>query len=121
MKIKVRVSQSFKRQAKPLLKKYTSLKEELAHLENVLVINPHLGHPLGKESYKIKLAVKSKGKGKSGGLRVISHIDAEVIGLVEPEGDAVVVTLISIYDKSETATISVKELQDLIASLKHEK
>ena len=77
--------------------------------------------PYDKESYKIKLAVKSKGKGKSGGLRVISHIDAEVIGLVEPEGDAVVVTLISIYDKSETATISVKELQDLIASLKHEK
>jgi hypothetical protein len=31
------------------------------------------GEPLGGGFYKARLSVKSKGKGKSGGLRIISH------------------------------------------------
>jgi mRNA-degrading endonuclease RelE of RelBE toxin-antitoxin system len=117
MKVTVRVSKSFKRQAKPLLKKFSSLSKELAELENKLLENPQLGKPLGQDSFKIRLAVKSKGKGKSGGLRVISHLDAEILGLVEMEDNGIVVNLISIFDKSETASISDKELRDLITGL----
>lgn len=120
MKVIVRVSKSFKRQAKPLLKKFASLSSELTKLENDLMENPRLGIPLGHDSYKIRLAVKSKGKGKSGGFRVISHIDTEVIGLVEYNEKNIIVNLLSIYDKSETASISVKELQDLINGLQQE-
>jgi mRNA-degrading endonuclease RelE of RelBE toxin-antitoxin system len=120
MKVVVRVSKSFKRQAKPLLKKFSSLNKELIQLEDELIDNPRLGKPLGQDSYKIRLAVKSKGKGKSGGLRIISHLDTEIIGLIETEYDNIIVNLISIYDKSETASISDKELRDLITGLQNE-
>jgi mRNA-degrading endonuclease RelE of RelBE toxin-antitoxin system len=120
MKVIVRVSKSFKRQAKPLLKKFPSLSKELIQLENKLNENPRLGSPLGQNSFKIRLAVKSKGKGRSGGLRVISHLDTEMIGLIESEGKDIIVNLISIYDKSETASISDKELRYLIAGLQKE-
>jgi len=76
-----------------------------------------LGKPLGHDSYKIRLAVKSKGKGKSGGLRIISHVYIEIVGLIDADDDSIVVNLISIYDKSETASISDKELRDLISNL----
>ncbi|NVO10847.1 MAG: hypothetical protein HXX16_12845 [Bacteroidales bacterium] len=120
MKVIVRVSRSFKRQAKPLLKKFSSLRDELTQLEEELIENPRLGKPLGHDSYKIRLAVKSKGKGKSGGLRVISHLDTEIVKMVEVEGNITIVTLISIYDKSETTSISDKELRDLISILQKE-
>jgi len=55
----------------------------LAQLENDLSKNPKLEKPLGHDSYKIRIAVKSKGKDESGGLRVISHIDTEIIGLTD--------------------------------------
>jgi len=120
MKVIVRVSKSFKRQAKPLLKKFSTLTNELIQLENELNINPYHGKPLGKDSYKIKLAVKSIGKGKSGGLRVITHLDTEIVGLIVNEDDSIIVNLISIYDKSKTASISDKELRDLISGLENE-
>ena len=120
MKVLVRVTKSFVRQAKPLLKKYSSLKDELSELEIKLIENPKTGTPLGLNAHKIRLSVKSKGKGKSGGLRVITHLGTEVIGITLEEGETTIVTLISIYDKSETATISDKELKDLIAGLENE-
>jgi len=110
MKVIVRVSKSFKRQAKPLLKKFLSLSNDLTQLEKELIENPHIGTPIG-------LAVKSKGKGKRGGFRVISHVETELIGIIENDGDDIVVNLISIYDKSEIASISDKELRDLITGL----
>ncbi|MCF8373377.1 MAG: hypothetical protein K9H64_17290 [Bacteroidales bacterium] len=83
-------------------------------LESELFENPKLGEPLGRDSYKIRLATKSKGKGKRGGLRVISHLETELIGFIEVEGETIIVNLISIYDKSETASISDKELRSFI-------
>jgi mRNA-degrading endonuclease RelE of RelBE toxin-antitoxin system len=120
MKVTVRVSKSFKRQAKPLLKKFPSLSGELVQLENELIENPKIGKQIGQNLYKIRIAVKSKRKGKSGGLRIISHLDKEIFGIVESEGEQTTVSLISIYDKSETATISDKELKELIDKLQDE-
>jgi len=120
MKVTVRVSKSFKRLAKPLIKKYNSLSNELVQLQKDLENNPKLGTPIGSDSYKIRLAVKSKGKGKSGGLRVISHLSSEIIGIFNNDGDEISVTLVSIYDKSETASISDKELKELISGIEHE-
>ena len=117
MKVSVKITQSFKRRVKPFLKKYPSLGEELIELEKELIANPKLGKPLGSDSYKIRLSVKSKGKGKSGGLRVISHLDTEIIGFIKKTDGVIVVNLISIYDKSETASITDKELKELIASI----
>jgi hypothetical protein len=67
VKITVKITSNFKKEAKPLLKRYPSLKNELSDLENELRSNPTLGTSLGNNSFKIMLKIASKGKGKSGG------------------------------------------------------
>ena len=115
MKTEIRVTNNFSKRAKSLIKRYPSLINELEVLEKDLTDNPQLGTPLGSDSYKIRLSIKSKGKGKSGGARLITHIDGEVVGTVEKSADGkVTVYLLTIYDKSETASISIKELKELI-------
>jgi mRNA-degrading endonuclease RelE of RelBE toxin-antitoxin system len=66
--------QIFLKELKSLSKKYPSLKNDLKNLESTLSINPKLGTPIGKNCYKIRLAITSKGKGKSGGARIITHL-----------------------------------------------
>lgn len=103
----VRPARSFERDAKPLLKKYASLRQELATLGEELAENPTLGTPLGQDCYKVRLAIKSKGKGKSGGARVITYL------VVDNEE----VILLTIYDKQVKDNISEKELKGLLDEL----
>jgi len=97
----------FKKELKKLIKKYSSLKEEFTSLIEKLENNPEQGKPLGNNCYKIRLAIKSKGKGKSGGARVITNI------IIEDE----IVYLLSIYDKSDRQNLTNKELLELLKSL----
>ena len=53
----------FQRQAKRLIKKSPSLKNEVLTLIETLKENPHLGTPLGFDCYKIRLSIASKNKG----------------------------------------------------------
>lgn len=62
------------------------------------------GTPLGRNCYKIRLAVSSKGRGKSGGARIITNI------VISEE----TVYLLSIYDKSEKENLTDKELLELL-------
>jgi len=117
MKIKVLTSKNFRNKAKRLLKKYNSLKSELQDLEKQLYENPELGISLGNDCYKIKLAVKSKGKGKSGGVRIITNV---VIRIKQKEEDTKVVGMVTIYDKSEYENISDNEIKLLISELDEE-
>lgn len=115
MKVIVRTTTNFKTEAKPLFKKYKSLPADLLKLEKELVNNPRLGTPLGRDTYKIRLKISSKNKGKSGGARVISLVDSTLIGFTEQtSAEEITVYLLSIYDKSDVANISDKELKDLI-------
>ncbi|MDQ6756046.1 MAG: hypothetical protein M3004_03840 [Bacteroidota bacterium] len=114
MSVTVRITKSFRTAAKPLLKKYPSLFKDLIILETELINNPKLGISLGNNTYKIRLKISSKGKGKSGGARVISLVETTVIGEVNFKEEDATVNLITIYDKADTATISDKELRDLI-------
>lgn len=98
----------FDKQLKRLVKNYPSLKQELAQLILSLKNNPETGTPLGNECFKIKLAIASKGKGKSGGARVITYVAIRNTS----------VFLMSIYDKSEHADINDKELLRLLEYLK---
>jgi mRNA-degrading endonuclease RelE of RelBE toxin-antitoxin system len=97
----------FDRQIKRLAKKYPSLKADFAKLLATLVQSPDLGIPLGNNCYKIRIAITSKGKGKSGGARVITSF------LISEE----TVYLIAIYDKSEKETLSDKELTELLKQI----
>ena len=108
MKYSVVPSSTFKRQVKRLLKKYPTLKTELLELEGELQRNPTLGTPLGTNCYKIRVAIRSKGKGKSGGARIITYTVTE-----EME-----VYLLTIYDKSEISSVSDQVISALIDELK---
>lgn len=98
----------FERQLKHLVKKYPSLKSDLRHLIDTLEKEPEQGTALGKGCFKIRLAITSKGKGKSGGARVITCV--KIINET--------VYLLAIYDKSETDTISNSELEGFISLIK---
>ncbi|MDR1592085.1 MAG: addiction module toxin RelE [Prevotellaceae bacterium] len=120
MSATIRVTRSFKRQAKSLLKKYPSLQSELKQLNGILEENPHFGTEITHGVYKIRLAIKSKGKGKSGGARVISYHSDEplVIGITDETNENVLaVNLIAIYDKSETENIDDSEIRYLISNM----
>ncbi len=103
----VSLSDDFQRDFKPLVKKYRSLKNELAALIDELEVNPKQGSSLGKDCYKIRLAIKSKGKGKSGGARIVTYI------VTEDEQ----VILLTIYDKSQKADLEPGELDTLLTRL----
>lgn len=103
----------FKREAKPLLKKYLSLSSELRELEQQLKENAHLGDKITENTYKIRIAVKSKGKGKRGGLRVISYIILKIVANDEIEN----IYLLAIYDKSEFENISDKLIAERIETV----
>lgn len=62
MNCKIIAIDDFKRDAKKLLKKYSSLKSELEELQEQLFENPRMGMLIFENTYKIRLAVKSKGK-----------------------------------------------------------
>ncbi len=94
----------FERQAKKLIKKYPSLKSELFALIQELKKDPSQGTSLGKNCYKIRLAIKSKGKGKSGGARIVTNI------IISNN----TVFLLSIYDKSDKENLTNNELEELL-------
>lgn len=77
---------------------------EIAALVDELETDPTKGTPLGNDIYKIRLAIASKGKGKSGGARVMSLVQVTETTVI----------LFSIYNKGDKDDISDKEIQKLI-------
>ena len=98
------ISERFFRELKRLSKKYPSLKKDMEGLKAELLMNPVLGTPLGRDCYKIRLAISSKGQGKSGGGRVITCVKVERDN----------VYLLTIYDKSEKDDLAVNELKKIL-------
>ena len=107
MSYKIEVSLKFERDLKRLVKKFSSLRKEYQELVTLLKANPFQGTPIANNCFKIRLAVASKGKGKSGGARVITHIHIK--------GETVY--LLTIYDKSEEESISEKEILSILKSI----
>jgi mRNA-degrading endonuclease RelE of RelBE toxin-antitoxin system len=108
MSFSIILTDQFKKEAKRLVKKFPSLKQELATLNQTLQATPTAGTPLGNNTYKIRLAVKSKGKGKSGGTRIITYV-------VDDDNE---VYLLTIFDKSEFDSVSTKTLKVIIDNLR---
>ena len=86
------------------------MKNEYAELLDSLEKNPKMGTAIGKNCYKIRLSIESKGKGKSGGARVITHLVVRV--------NVEALYLLKIYDKSEKENISTSELNELLTEIK---
>ncbi len=97
----------FERELKRLIKKFPSLKSEFAELITNIIQNPEIGTFIGNSCYKIRLAISSKGKGKSGGARVITYLYLQTETLY----------LLTIYDKGEKLDLKPTELKEMIFSL----
>ena len=97
----------FEKELKRLTKKFPSLKNEFAVLIARITVDPESGTLIGNNCYKIRLAIGTKGKGKSGGARVITYL------YIETE----TVYLLTIYDKGEKEDLKPNELKDMIESL----
>ena len=76
-------------------------------MNETLTKEPETGTPLGNDTYKIRLAIKSKRKGKSGGTRVITYVVT----------DNKEVYLLTIYDKSEFDSVDDKTIKSIIQTL----
>lgn len=110
MSYEVFPTENFKKEAKKLIKKYPSLKNELLELTKILSENPTSGIKLTNDIYKIRISIKSKGKGKSGGARVITYVVTEKME----------VYLLVIYDKSDFDSINLDMLRKIIDLLRND-
>jgi mRNA-degrading endonuclease RelE of RelBE toxin-antitoxin system len=107
MSYKIATTHTFDRELKRLAKKHRSIKADVGELGEQLEQNPTMGDEVIEHCYKIRMAITSKNKGKSGGARVITYV------YVAQE----TVFLLSIYDKGEQADIENHELKALIEAL----
>jgi mRNA-degrading endonuclease RelE of RelBE toxin-antitoxin system len=104
MNYEVILSEDFKKYFSKLFKKYPSLKSDLLKLIRKLEEDYQIGIPLGSNLYKIRISIRSKNKGKSGGARVIYFFVSE-----EKE-----IYLIHIFDKSEFENLPKEMFLELL-------
>ena len=98
----------FEKDLKQLAKKYPSVKKDITDLATKLLKEPKLGTPLGNDCYKIRMAITSKGRGKSGGARVITFVQIVKTSIF----------LLAIFDKADFENISDKELKERLKRLR---
>ena len=83
------------------------MRQDFAGLLESLRREPQQGVDLGRGLHKVRMAISSKGKGKSGGARVIT------LTVLISETDTNIV-LLTIYDKSECENLTEKDLTDIV-------
>lgn len=115
MNVNIITTHNFRKEAKKLLKKYRSLKSELEAFQTNLTQSPTMGVLITENVYKIRLGVKSKGKGKSGGMRIITYVH-----LMEKENGEIDIYLLSIYDKSDYENVSENLLKEIVEEIQNE-
>ncbi|MBQ2949429.1 MAG: addiction module toxin RelE [Prevotella sp.] len=100
----VRISDEFKTAYKRLKKKHKSLDADFEALLMSLQENPRQGVELHEDIWKIRMNITSKGRGKSGGARVIIRLRIVMNEL----------QLIYIYDKADFENVSDAYLRDIL-------
>ena len=105
-----KVTSDFEKAVKRFTKKYASFKNDYAQLLEDLKANPEMGVSLSGGFRKIRMTITSKGKGKSGGARVITYNY-----IVTKTVDSII--LVALYDKSEQASVSETQLKKMLASI----
>lgn len=100
----------FTKAFKDLAKRHRSLKDDILDFSRSLQENPFQGVELSPGIRKIRMAISSKGKGKSGGARIITY----TVIAAEKEGR---VYLMKIYDKSDFSTVDLAVLKRIVKSL----
>lgn len=110
MNVSIEIGPEFKRQFKRLAKKYHSLIDDFESWKSEILKNPLVGDDLGSGVRKVRMSIESKGKGKSGGARILMFnilIDVENMEI----------TLLTIYDKNEISNVNDEYIKFLIENL----
>ena len=102
--MKIRISDEFKTAYKRLKKKHKSLEADFEALLLSLQKNPYQGVEIHENIWKIRLNITSKGRGKSGGARVIVRIRIVMDEL----------QLLYIYDKADLGNVSDSYLREIL-------
>ena len=108
--ITVSVSDDFAKEAKRLAKKYPSFKQDYKEFLESIKNNPLQGDEITKNIRKIRMAIKAKGQGKSGGARVITFNV-----LTDVENGHVIFLLL--YDKEDASTVKVNVVKQLVREM----
>ena len=108
--ITISVSDDFAKEAKRLAKKYPSFKQDYKDFLVSIKNNPLQGDEITKNIRKIRMAIKAKGKGKSGGARVITFNI-----LTDIENGHVVFLLL--HDKEDASTVKVNVVKQLVRDM----
>ena len=107
MRYSIKLQPTFVKEAKRLGKRYPSITCDIQNIGKDLLKNPEIGVDLGCGLRKIRMRITSKGRGKSGGARVITF---NVVAAI----DETVINLIYIYDKADRSNISTNEIEQLL-------
>lgn len=100
----------FAKEFKILAKRHRSLKKNIKEFSESLAEDPFQGDELCPGIRKIRMAITSKGRGKSGGARVITY----TVVATECNGR---VYLMSIYDKSDFSTVDTSVIREMVKTL----
>ena len=106
--VKFQFSDDFKIAFKRLLKKYRTLKQDLLKVMDEILESPsEVGVPLFATVRKMRMAISAKGRGKSGGARLI-------LSLYQQEG---IVFFLFIYDKNEMENVSDELIKEILKDM----
>lgn len=110
MSFDVSTTPEFERQAKALNKRHRSFKDDLKRMIVSLSKNPFQGTEVSPGIRKIRMAITPKGRGKSGGARIITYT-------IIPEETSGHVYLMNVYDKADFSTIELSTIKEIITRL----
>lgn len=105
--MQIQYSEDFKIAYKHLKKKYPSFENDFIKLQRSLIQDPNQGTPITLGLSKVRMSITSKGKGKSGGARVIVQIKKEPDRLL----------FLFVYDKNEISNVNDNYLRALLKTL----
>jgi mRNA-degrading endonuclease RelE of RelBE toxin-antitoxin system len=101
------VAPEFEKSLKRLSKKYKSLKDDYLTFLSELEKNPMMGDEIFPNCRKARISIKSKGKGKSGGGRIIFYFE-----IIEDR-----IILLFIYDKSEMENVKTAFIEQILKTV----
>ena len=103
-------SDYFTSEFKRLAKRYRSLAEDYERFLESLMSNPLQGVEIAPNVRKVRMAIGSKGRGKSGGARVIT------LNALVTEQDGTVYLLL-VYDKADASNMKMNVVREIIKEM----
>jgi len=110
MNFEIQTSSYFDAEAKRLAKRHRSFIDDLQDFRDSILKNPYQGTELSPGIRKVRLTIGSKGRGQSGGARVITFT------YLVNEKDGVVILLL-LYDKADASNIKMNVVRQIIKDL----